>query len=125
MYHTVEGGYKLIGEKALLQPSYGFSTSLGSESHTSQPLYMNTLPRSIDTGIPMAESTPVPGEGPTLFRPIPTPRVHDILEPSVNEQARAKYLERQMRHMKSVRLPSSIPSSDDKPLEENSLSRRI
>ena len=73
MYHTVEGGYKLIGEKALLQPSYGFSTSLGSESLTSQPLYMNTLPRSIDTGISMAESTPMPRESPTLFRPIPTP----------------------------------------------------
>ena len=42
-----------------------------------------------------------------------------------NEQATAKYLETQMRHMKSVRLPSSIPSSDDKPLKENSLSRRI
>ena len=73
MYHTVEGDYKLIGEKALLQPSYGFPTSLGSESITFKPLYMNTLPRSIDMGIPMAESTPVPMECPTLFRPIPTP----------------------------------------------------
>ena len=86
---------------------------------------MNTLPRSIGVGIPMAESTPVPREGPTLFKPIPTPRVHDILEPSANKQARGKYLERQMRHMKSVQLPSSVPSSDDKPLEEDSLSRRI
>ena len=102
MYYTVEGGYKLIGEKALLQPSYGFSTSLGSEFLTSQPLYIITLPRSIDTGIPMAESTPMPREGPTLFRPIPTPQVHDNLEPSGNEQARAQYLERQMRHKKSV-----------------------
>ena len=57
MYRTVEGGYKLIGEKALLQPLYGSSASLGSETLTSQPLYMNTLPRSIDTGIPMTEST--------------------------------------------------------------------
>ena len=30
-----------------------------------------------------------------------------------------------MRHMKSVQLPSSIPTSDDIPLEEDSLSRRI
>ena len=102
MYHTVEGGYKLIDEKALLQPSYGFPTSLGSESLASQPLYMNTLPRSFDMGIPMAESTPVPREGPALFRPIPTPRVRDILEPSVNEQARAKYLDTQIRYMKNV-----------------------
>ena len=67
MYHTVEGGYKPIGEKALLQPSYGFSTSLGSESITSQPLYINTLPKATGIGIPMAESTPVPQAGPTLY----------------------------------------------------------
>ena len=79
MYCTVEGGYKLIGEKALLQPSYGFSTSLGSESITSQPLYMNALPKATGIGVPMAETTPVPQVGPTLFRPIPTPQVHDIL----------------------------------------------
>ena len=95
------------------------------KSITSQPFYMNTLPRTTNMGIPIAESTPVPQIGPTLFRPIPTPRVCDILEPSANEQARAKYLERQMRHMKSVRLLSSIPTSDDIPLEEDSLSRRI
>ena len=69
---------------------------------TSQPFYMNTLPQTTGIGVPVAESTPVPQVGPTLFRPIPTPRVYDILEPSANEQARAKYLERQMRHMKSV-----------------------
>ena len=92
---------------------------------TAQPLYMNTLPRTTNIGVPVAESTPVPQVGPTLFRPNPTPRVHDILEPLANEQARAKYLESQMRHMKSVQLPSSIPTSDDIPLEEDSLSRRI
>ena len=72
------------------------------KSITSQPFYMNTLPRTTNMGIPIAESTPIPQIGPTLFRPIPTPRVCDILEPLANEQARAKYLERQMRHMKSV-----------------------
>ena len=45
----------------------------------------------------------------------------DILEPSANEQARAKYLERQMRHMKSIRLPPS----ENQSLEEESLSRKI
>ena len=126
MYHTFEGGYRLIGERAMLQPPYSFPTSLGSESITSQPLYMNTLPGTTSMGIPMAESTPVPWVGPTLFRPIPTPHVCDILEPSANEQARADYLERQMRHMNSVQLLSSIPpSGDDIPLEEGSLSRRI
>ena len=41
----------------------------------SQPLYMNTLPRMMGISVPIAESTPVPQVGPTLFRPIPTPRV--------------------------------------------------
>ena len=68
---------------------------------TTQPLYMNTLPEMIGISVPVAESTPVPQVGPTLFRPIPTPRVCDILDPSSNEQARAEYLYRQMKHMKS------------------------
>ena len=126
MYHTFEGGYRMIGERAMLQPSYSLPTSLGSKSLTSQPLYMNTLPGTTSMGIPMAESTPVPRVGPTLLRPIPTPCVCDILEPSANEQARADYLEKQIRHMNSVRLLPSIPTSGDEiPLEEDSLSRRI
>ena len=101
-------------------------TSLGSVSLTSEPLYMSKLPGTTSMGIPMTESTPVPWVGTTLFRPIPTPHICDILEPSANEQARADYLERQMRYMNSVQLPSSIPiSGDDISLEEDSLSRRI
>ena len=92
---------------------------------TPQPFYMNTLPKTTGISVPVAESTPVPQVGPTLFRPIPTPRVCDILEPLANEQARAKYLETQMKHMKSVQLPSSISTSDDISLEEDNLSRRI
>ena len=71
------------------------------KSLTTQPLYMNILARATGISIPVAESTPVPHMGTTLFRPIPTPRVHDILDPSSNEQARADYLDRQMKHMKS------------------------
>ena len=73
MYHTFEGGYKLINERAMLQLQFNFTTSLGSESVNTQPLYMNTLPATTSMGIPMAESTPIPQIGPTLFRPIPTP----------------------------------------------------
>ena len=87
---------------------------------------MNTLPGTTSMGTPMAESTSIPQIGPTLFRLISTPCIHDILEPSANEQARADYLERQMRNMSSVQLPSSIPpSGDDIPHEDDSLSRRI
>ena len=71
-------------------------------SLSSQPFYMNTVPQTTTVGVPIAESTPVPQIGLILHRPIPTPRVCDILEPLANEQARAKYLERQIRHMDSV-----------------------
>ena len=126
MYHTFEGGYKLINERAMLQLQYSLTTSLGNESINTQPLYMNTLPGTTSMGVPMTESTPIPQIGPTLFRPIPTPHIHDILEPSANEQARADYLERQMRKMSSVQLPLNVPpSGDDIPLEDESLSRRI
>ena len=90
-------------------------------SLSSQPLNMNTLPRTTNVGIPIAVSTPVPQMGPTLHRPMPTPRVCDILDPLATEQVRAKYLERQMRYMKSVQLPPSERQS----LEEDSLSREI
>ena len=99
--------------------------SMSNRGSLSQPFYMNTLPRTTGIGVPMAESTPVPQIGPTLFRPIPTPQAHDILEPLASEQARAKYIDKQMRHMKSVQLPSSIPTSDDIPLEDDGLSGRI
>ena len=102
MYCTFEGGYTLINERAMLQPQNSLPTSLGSESVTTQPYYMNTLHGTTSMGIPVAESTPVPQVGPTLFRLIPTPGVCDILEPSANEQARADYLEKQMRNMRSV-----------------------
>ena len=37
---------------------------------TSQPLYMNTLSGTTGISVPVAESTPVPQVGPSLFRPI-------------------------------------------------------
>ena len=78
---------------------------------TSQPSYMNIGPQTTNVGIPIAVSTPVPQLGPTLYRPTPTHRVWDILEPSLSEQARAKYLERQMRHIKGICLPPSETQS--------------
>ena len=41
------------------------------------------------------------------------PHVGDILEPASNEQARAAYLERQMKEIGSVKFPSHIPSLED------------
>ena len=90
-------------------------------SLSSQPLYMNTVPRTTNVGIPIAESTPVPQVGPMLYRPMPAPRVHDILDPLAPEQDRAEYLERQMRQRKNVRQSHS----DDRSRVSESLSREI
>ena len=90
-------------------------------SLSSQPLYVNTIPRITSMGIPVAESTPVPQMGPMLQRPMPAPRACDILEPVASEQARARYLEEQMRHMKSVQ-PTT---SNDRSSVSASLSREI
>ena len=42
-----------------------------------------------------------------------SPHVRDILEPTLNKQARSAYLERQMKEMKSVKLTSDISSLGD------------
>ena len=69
----------------------------------------------------IVESTPVPQMGPMLHRPIPATRVRDICEPVASEQARARYLEEQRKHMKSVQ-PTS---SNDRSSVSASLSREI
>ena len=74
MYHTFEGGYKLINERAMLHLQYSLTTFLGSESINTQPLYMNSLPGTTSMATPVAESTPVPQIGPMLHKPIPTHR---------------------------------------------------
>ena len=92
-------------ENTLAEQAYALDQkrqSIIGHSLSSHPSYMNTVPRTTSMGIPIAESTPVPQIGPTLHRPTPTPRVRDILEPVASEQAQARYLEGQMRHMESV-----------------------
>ena len=111
-------------ENTLAENAYALDQkrqSITGHSLSSYRSYMNTVPRTTSMGIPIAESTPVPQIGPILHRPIPTPRVRDILDPLAPEQAQARYLEGQMRHMESVQLPPSESQS----LEEGSLSREI
>ena len=97
------------------------SSPVTSVSLPTQPLYMNTVPRTTNKGIPIAESTPIPQIGPTLYRPTPTSRVCDILGPVASEQAQAKYLEEQMRHIEGICLTPSKSQSHD----EGSLYREI
>ena len=111
-------------ENTLAENAYALDQkkqSTTGHSLSSYPSYMNTVPRTTSMGIPIAESTPVPQIGPMLYRPTPTPWVRDILEPAASEQARARYLEEQMKHMESV----CLAPSESRSLEEGSLSREI
>ena len=77
-------------ENALAENAYALDQkrqSTTGHSLSSHSRYMNAVPRTTSMGIPIAESTPVPQIGPMLYRPTPTPRVCDILEPVASEQA--------------------------------------
>ena len=87
---------------------------------------MNTLPGTTNIDTPIAKSTPVTQISQVPSMPIVSSCVRDILEPSLNEQARAAYLEKQIQNMGSVRVPSSMPSLEDgTSIEPESLSKRI
>ena len=63
--------------------------------------------------MPLAKSTPLTQSSQIPKISTALPHVRDILEPTSNEQARSAYLERQMRGMDSVKLPSGLPSLED------------
>ena len=87
---------------------------------------MNTLPGTANIDTPIAKSMPVTQNLQVPKKPVVSPHVRDILEPSSNEQAIAAYLERQMQNMSSVRVPSSMPSLEDgTSIEPKSLSKRV
>ena len=87
--------------------------SLESEYVPTQPMYVKTLPGTTNMVTPLAKSTPRTQslQKPTISDTLP--HVRDILEPTSNEQVRYAYLERQMRQMDSVKLPSGMPSLKD------------
>ena len=73
--------------------------------------YENTLPGITNVPTPIAKSTPV-----TQASHVPVTRtstVKDIVQPISSEEARARYLDRQMKDMNIVRLPSKIPSMEE------------
>ena len=111
-------------ENTLAEQAYALDQkrqSIIGHSLSSHPSYMNTVPRTTSMGIPIAESTPIPQVGPVLHRPTPTPQVRDILEPIASEQARERYLEEWMRHIKGIHWTPSEGWS----IEEDSLAREI
>ena len=113
MYHKFSVGYRVINEKATVKTQFK-PTSLEDEYTIMQPTYVDTLPGTTSMVTPIAKSTPMTQALQMPTMPIVSPHVRDILEPSSNEQARAAYLESQMRDMSSVRLPSDMPSLEDR-----------
>ena len=125
MYGKFNVGYRVINEKATVKSQFK-PTALEDEYTIMQPTYVNTLPQTTSMVTPIAKSTPMTQASQMPTIPIVLPHVRDILEPSLNEQARAAYLQRQMQDMSSVRLPSDMPSLEDGvSIGPESLSKRI
>ena len=96
--------------------------SVARHSLSSQPFYMNTVPRTNSVGVPLTEYTPVPQMGSMLYASTPTSHVQDILPPLAPEQDRVvEYVEEQRRYMKSRR-PST---PNDRSRVSANLSREI
>ena len=86
---------------------------------------MNTLPSTSNVDTSLAKSTPMTQASQMLTsQMIPSDR-RDILEPLSNEQARAAYLTKQIQGMRSVKLPSDMPSLEDMLNSFANLSKRI
>ena len=91
-------GYRPISEKATIEPQFR-PTSLEDEYTIMQPTYVNTLPGTANMVNPIAKSIPITHASQMPTIPIVLPRVRDLLEPSLNEQVKATYLERQIQDM--------------------------
>ena len=112
MHGKFSVGYRVINERATVEPQFR-DTSLESEYVPMQPTYTNTLPGTNSMVTPLAKSTPLTQSLQIPMISAALPHVRDILEPTSNEQTRSAYLERQMRQMDSVKLPSGMPYLED------------
>ena len=112
MYDKFSMGYRVINERASVRPQFT-PASLEGEYVSMQPTYANMLPGITSMVTPLAKSTSITqsSQMPTISAALPC--VMDILEPPSNEQVRSTYLERQMKEVDSVKLPSDIPSLKD------------
>ena len=119
MYGKFSVGYRLNPEKATVIPQYQ-STKMES-GHT--PAYENMLPGITRVPTPITESTPV-----TQPYHIPLTRTgieSDIVQSISSEEARARYLEKQMKGIESMRLPTNISSLQEEPFVSTDLTKRI
>ena len=118
MYGKFSGGFRVINERATPEPQYR-GASLAGMYGPVQPMHMSTLLGMTQMVTPLGESTPMTQPLQMPIIPDRMPPVGDILEPTSNEQARANYLEKQIRQMTSVsRLPSDMPFRKDIPTQQ-------
>ena len=113
MYGRFSGGFRIVNERATVESQYR-GASLASMYGPVQPIHMSTLTGMTQLVTPLAKSTPMTQSSQIPMIPGRIPPVGDILEATSSEQARADYLEKQMRQMSSVSgLPSNMPSLED------------
>ena len=109
MYGRFSRGFRMISERATVESQYR-GAPLAGMYRPAQPMHMSILSGMTQMVTPLAESTPVTQSSQIPMIPDRMPPVRDILESTSNEQARADYLERQLKHMGSIsRLPSNVP----------------
>ena len=117
MYGKFSIGYRLIPEKVMVIPQY----QQVSEENKYTPVYENTLLGITSLPIPVAKSTPV-----TCATHMPTMEPErDIVQLIASKEARAAYLEEQMKNIGGVRLPSSFPSKVKVSSMSTDLTKRI
>ena len=119
MYGKFSVGYRMIPEKATVIPQYQH-TSVEDEY---MPTYVNTLPGITSVPTPIAKSTPVTQASHIPMTKMVTER--DMMRPMSSEEARAIYLENQMKDMSSMQLPLNIPSMEEESHISTDLTRRI
>ena len=112
MHGKFSVGYRVINGRATVEPQFK-DASFESEYVPMQPTYVNAVPGTNSMVTPLAKSTPLAQSSQIPMISAALPHVRDILEPTSNEQARSTYLERQMRQMDSVKLPSGMPSLEE------------
>ena len=125
MYGKFSVGYRVISERATMELQYR-DASLEGVYVPMQPMSVNTLPGTTHMVTPLAKSTPITQSSQMPAISDTLPPIWDILESASNEQVRSAYLERQMRQMDSIKLPSGMPSLKDRKVSRpESLQDRI
>ena len=121
MYGKFSVGYKIIPGRATVISQFQ-QTPVEDEY---RPAYMNTLPGTTDMSTPIAKSMPVTQASQMHVLPNVPPYEQDITKPISSEQARSRYMERQIQGMSSIQLPLDTPPLEDGSHGSTNLPKRI